>query len=909
MNRGFPNSKLADRGSWGGVREWYCANLRWTSRIQERCKLQSDGMTGQSVLPHSRPRAQQRATAGGRSLRIQPWHSLEFAAPEDGRTPRPGPRGGGLSLSGGSKRGFAAGERTDYSTGVTLARQALGAWGRARALAWIALGGVCLSGQAAVFINEVLFNPPGSDAPNAYVELRGTPNYVLPSGTYFIAVNGATNGNPGSIENVFNLSGQALGGNGFLLLLQKTNLYAPCSNATVLVNTGSDGGFGSGGSSSVGHTGNGDRTDLKHASVTFLLVQSALPPTPGNDIDANNDGVPDGPDYAAWTVWDSVGVVENPTETAYGAINFRRDPAGLARGVIVPVGFTPSYLGRAGNSADSSAAAWVASDNLSSSPPVWWLGPLNKTVPSTYAGKLLDHLGAPNFGAAPYDGVVLVQPGWSVEVTEGGAPDTYAVGLNTLPAGNVTVQLTAPSPLQFSTDGGLSWVANRALTFSNTSPWNVQVRALKDNLLDTSPHPVCLRHAITNSQDLAHYPTNALPALLRVKVWETNGLLLNELKVNPPGPDAPYEFVELRGAPRLALTNVYLVAVDGVATRAPGTLERVINLSGAILGSNGLLMIQASNTPYVVPADTGLFLDPRFSLAGGALPNDSVSFLLLSSPSPLLEGTDLDKGDNGILEGLPFGTTLLDAVGWTGGNPNDVVYGGVTLPALAAGTPDAATRYPGRDLPCDLHAWFYGELVGPDGASLVYANDQVGPDFPYNTLLTPGAPNNTAPLITPVDPICGALGDPSNPEVVFMVDDAESGPDGVRVTAFSSNPAVVPSSNLVLTASGGGVYVMALHPVGEGYAWITLTASDGKMFSQSSFPYAASADSRGGGRFHTTASDGSAAFAVDGDYMFVGDDENEVLRLYPRDLSGPPVNQFDMTPFLDLWDADMGVWR
>ena len=761
-----------------------------------------------------------------------------------------------------------------------------------------------------MLINEVLFNPPGSDAPNAYVELRGTPNYVLPSGTYFIAVNGDANGNPGSIENVFDLSGRALGGNGCLLLLEKTNLYAPSSNATVLVNTGGGDGFGSDGFSSVGHTGSGGRTDLKHASVTFFLVQSPVAPTPGHDIDANNDGTPDGPDYAAWIVLDSVGVLDNSADTAYGALNFRHDPAGLARGVIVPVNFTPSYVGRAGNSTDSSASAWVASDGLISSPPIWWLGPLTKTVPVSYSGKPLDHLGAPNFGAAPADGVVLIQPGWSVDVTEGGGADGYAVGLNTPPAGNVTVQLAAPNPLRFSLDAGLTWGTNGALAFSNTTPWNVLVRALQANVLDTSPRPVLVRHEITRSQDPAHYPVTALPALLRVNVRETNGLLLNELKVNPPGPtDAPDEFVELRGLPGLGLTNVYLLAVDGVATRAPGTLEWVINLSGAVLGSNGLLLVEAPNAPYAVAPDTGLFLDPRFSLPGGALPNESVSFLLVSCPAPLTQGADLDKGDNGSLEGLPFGTTLLDAVGWTGGDPNDIVYGGVNLPVLRSGTPDAATRYPGRDLPCDPNAWFYGKLVGPDGASLVYANDQAGPDFPYNTLLTPGAPNNTAPLITPVDPVCGAVGDPTNPQVVFRVADAEAGPAGVQVTAISSNPDVVPNGNLILTANGDGVHTLAINPVGEGYSLITLIASDGKMYSQSSFPYAASADSRGGGRFHTTASDGSAAFAVDGDYMFVGDDENEVLRLYPRDQSGPPVNRFDMTPFLDLWDADMGVWR
>src|SRR3954452_14141844 len=91
---------------------------------------------------------------------------------------------------------------------------------------------ICISGlvclllyipalRAQVVISEILINPPGTDAPNEYIELRGPPNQVLSSGTYFVAVEGDINGNPGVIQDVFDLSGKALGGNGFLVLLQK----------------------------------------------------------------------------------------------------------------------------------------------------------------------------------------------------------------------------------------------------------------------------------------------------------------------------------------------------------------------------------------------------------------------------------------------------------------------------------------------------------------------------------------------------------------------------------------------------------------------------------------------------------------------------------------------------------------
>ena len=42
------------------------------------------------------------------------------------------------------------------------------------------------SRAAELWINEVLFNPPSTDIPNEYIELRGMPNLILTNGTYFV---------------------------------------------------------------------------------------------------------------------------------------------------------------------------------------------------------------------------------------------------------------------------------------------------------------------------------------------------------------------------------------------------------------------------------------------------------------------------------------------------------------------------------------------------------------------------------------------------------------------------------------------------------------------------------------------------------------------------------------------------
>ena len=312
--------------------------------------------------------------------------------------------------------------------------------------------------HAQVYISEVLFNPPGPDAPNQYIELRGQPNYPLSNGTYFVTLNGDAANNPGTVCDVFDLSGRALGGNGFLVLLQQSNSYVVYSNAAILANTNGPG-WGSGSSSSIGHTGRNGQTELPHASLTFLLIQTTNPPVIDDDIDANNNGTPDGPVWAGWRVLDSVGALDNDGagDIAYGAINYRRSTApgngALASGTVVSISFTPDYVARSSNTTAYASKDWVGGGSLVGSAPHWLLSD-SQTSPPANDGAPLDHLGRPNFGAPELDGVVAVCPPGGLVLAEGGAPASYLLGLNTTPAGNVLVQVTAQPPLQISTNGG-----------------------------------------------------------------------------------------------------------------------------------------------------------------------------------------------------------------------------------------------------------------------------------------------------------------------------------------------------------------------------------------------------------------------------------------------------------------------
>lgn len=760
--------------------------------------------------------------------------------------------------------------------------------------------------RAEVWISEILFNPPATDFPNEYVELRGTPNQVLTNGTYLVAVEGDTNGNPGTIQNVFDLSGRSLSGNGFLLLLQNSNTYVFHSNAVALVNTNGPG-FGSGGSHPVRHRGEGGQTDLENNSVTFFLIQSPSYPVINDDIDSNNDGTPDGVLYAVWTVIDAVAVLDSDGagDFGYGKINFRRSTspgngATVVSGTIVPVPFTPNYVGRSGHTTNWTASAWVASGGLSGSAPSWSLDSTD-TDPAAYAGRPLNHIGGPNFGVALLHGVVARESGGGTELAEGGAgTDSYTLLLNTVPSGNVTVRITAAPPLEISTDAGVSFGTTRNVVFNNTSPVTVLVRVLDDMVVDTQPHPVPISHAIIASADVARYPLNSPLPQVNVSVMENDTVLLSELKVNPPGlEDAPYEFIELRGVPNATLTNVYFLAIESEHGTNSGTVNTVIDLSGERLGAAGLLLIVADGHPYNVPGGARVFLAAELGLPGGGLGNGSRSFLLVSSPTPLVAGRDLDSGDNGTLEGLPPGTTVLDSVAWLG-SPNDVAYSPAQL-TQSSGIPDAATRFPGNMNANFGPAWVNGNLEGEDGAGLVYDGTAASTNLPYGTVLTPGRVNNTAPKFTGLGPVSSVIGDPTTPAISFQISDAETPVNLLNIFISCSDETIVPLANIIMSGTGSD-RTLTITPVAVGYATILLSTSDGDMTGLAAIPYAASVDPLGGGIFHAGVSDASAALALDNAYMLVGDDENQVLRVFNRSNSGPAVVGFNLNPFLELLD-------
>jgi hypothetical protein len=203
---------------------------------------------------------------------------------------------------------------------------------------------------------------------------------------------------------------------------------------------------------------------------------------------------------------------------------------------------------------------------------------------------------------------------------------------------------------------------------------------------------------------------------------------------------------------------------------------------------------------------------------------------------------------------------------------------------------------------------------GAFASALILSNGEVVPDVVINA--TPTIVMNVATtsnyldggmMSSPPTPyaLSGVINDPTDPFTMlgidFTVNDAETGASSLVVTGASSNEAVVPSANVVITGTGANRNAKVI-PAGVGYSTITISVSDGVHTADYVIQYAASASSVNASitRFLSGASDASTVQSIDNDYMFVADDQNQVLRLYNQQNSGLNVYGADFSSSLGI---------
>ncbi|MEZ4333116.1 MAG: hypothetical protein R3F35_15255 [Myxococcota bacterium] len=230
------------------------------------------------------------------------------------------------------------------------------------------------------------------------------------------------------------------------------------------------------------------------------------------------------------------------------------------------------------------------------------------------------------------------------------------------------------------------------------------------------------------------------------------GPVLNEISVNPPGADMPYEYLEIRGEAGGTLANVYAVAFDGDVGFA-GIADWVVNLSAFQLGANGILMVKSASG-HPAAAGTTVVVDPQFDTLFG-FENGTMTLMLIRTATGLVEGVDYDVDDNGALE-LPADALVIDSVGWDDGNqPDDHAYGPTLL--LLPPAVGAATRLIDMPTPFLASAWFHGVLAGTQNDGVLYDPALVSPNAPNNAALTPGAPNQSVAQTPSLAPAALAL--------------------------------------------------------------------------------------------------------------------------------------------------------
>ncbi len=92
------------------------------------------------------------------------------------------------------------------------------------------------------------------------------------------------------------------------------------------------------------------------------------------------------------------------------------------------------------------------------------------------------------------------------------------------------------------------------------------------------------------------------------------------------------EYIELIGAGAIPI-NTYVISIDG-DTGSVGRINYVHDVSGLSVGSNGLLLIEATTTTFADP-DPATTLVADVALTGSPIQNGTESVLVISSPVPL----------------------------------------------------------------------------------------------------------------------------------------------------------------------------------------------------------------------------------------------------------------------------------
>jgi uncharacterized protein len=480
------------------------------------------------------------------------------------------------------------------------------------------------------------------------------------------------------------------------------------------------------------------------------------------------------------------------------------------------------------------------------------------------------------YSTTPIPGITIIQSGDRTDVTEGGATDSYTIVLKTQPTANVTIniavnnQITTNSPTLVFTPQ--NWNVPQTLT----------VTAVDDDLIEGT-HTGTITHSVSSSD--ANY----------------NGIAIANITVNINDNDAPpnanvnvqiteYMYAGANGE-FVEFTNLGTTAVDFSGwsfddnSRTPGSFN--LSAFGIVQPGESVILTEASadafRTAWNLPASLKIIGNSNQGLGR----EDEIN--LYDNNGQLVDRLTYND------QGFPGTIRTQNASGWTeAANLDDFTI----TPNWKLSTVNDAQN---------SRASVGGDIGNP-GTYIPNPTSTTGaPRIEINPSTTDFLDGQNLPVPLPrtgAGAISGVINDPTDPArtlgIDFTLSDSDTPVNNLTVTVTSTNQGVVPNANLTLTGTGAERN-LKINPSGVGLANITVTVSDGTLSSSYIINYAASAGSvNSSTRFLTGTSDASTAIAIDANYMFVADDEDQTIRLYDRNNSGLPLASFDFTSLLGL---------
>lgn len=306
----------------------------------------------------------------------------------------------------------------------------------------------------------------------------------------------------------------------------------------------------------------------------------------------------------------------------------------------------------------------------------------------------------------------------------------------------------------------------------------VQCRAVQNR--------VGLTTALSHRMNRPPLPLIAGLALMACTLAVRGNILLNEIHLNPPGPDDNFEFIELKSTTNgvescagffLVIINNDRIDSETGQLENPGLITEVLSLNDLSTGSNGLLLLGNNYTRAPRGGPWAGFVEAATAVADPAglgdsdiRSNDGLT-IILAKNFTALKDQDVDVDNDGIADWMetpvPAGaqvplqpwTVLADSIGTRdrGEDAGNVVSDpyvpasanlNTTWAAALLGNrdPDSFARKRGMDTGSSAAAWYGAKLAENGSRTVAYrVNRSFGPDGMVGAV-TPGRSNLAGPL-------------------------------------------------------------------------------------------------------------------------------------------------------------------